>query len=275
MPKGCSLQKATDSMIFNTGEGGSGRHDLAPVCKFTAAPQPAPTTPAPGPPSEYQKLDYGEDACPEGLGIDSESKCSEAIAALGITNGGAPWTGSRTTMPRGCSLQKATDSMIFNTGEGGSGRHDLAPVCKFTRTPEPTAAEPTTSQPTTAPAPQPPTDGSPKYQRFPYYWPHCPDGFDITTQEECSEAIAYLGVTNGGTPWTGSSAGLPRFCSLQKNTDSTIFNQGSTGKRRHDLAPVCHWTGEEAPPDFFRVSRENVTGWRGEEHTITVKPEEW
>ena len=40
-------------------------------------------------------------------------------------------------------------------------------------------------------------DGTPKYQRFPYYWPHCPDGFDITSQEECSEAIAYLGVTVG------------------------------------------------------------------------------
>merc|ERR1712157_143572 len=107
--------------VFNTGEGGSGRHDLAPVCKSRVAP---------GPPSDYQKLDYGEDACPEGLEILSESECGEAIAALGITNGGTPWTGSRTTMPQGCSLQKDTDSKVFNTGEGGSGRHDLAPVCK-------------------------------------------------------------------------------------------------------------------------------------------------
>merc|ERR1712157_98774 len=119
-------------------------------------------------------------------------------------------------------------------------------------------------------------DDTPKYQRFPYYWPSCPDGFDITTQEECNEAIAYLGVTNGGTPWTGSRSTMPRFCSLQKDTDSTIFNTDPTGdQRRHDLAPVCKWTGEEAPPDFFRVSRENVTEWRGVEHTITVKPEEW
>jgi len=119
-------------------------------------------------------------------------------------------------------------------------------------------------------------DSTPKYQRFPYYWPHCPDGFDITTQEECSDAIAYLGVTNGGTPWTGSRTTMPRFCSLQKNTDSTIFNTDPTGdQRRWDLAPVCKWTGEEAPPDFFRVSREDVTEWRGVEHTLTVKPEEW
>jgi len=69
---------------------------------------------------------------------------------------------------------------------------------------------------------------------------------------------------------------MPRFCSLQKNTDSTIFNTDSTGdQRRHDLAPVCKWTGEKAPPDFFRVSREKVTEWCGAEHTITVKPEEW
>jgi len=115
----------------------------------------------------------------------------------------------------------------------------------------------------------------PEYQRFPYYWPNCPDGFDITTQEECSKAIASLGVTSVDS-WTGSRTTMPRFCSLQKNTDSTIFNTDPTGdQRRWDLAPVCKWTGKEAPPDFFRVSRENVTEWRGVEHTITVKPEEW
>ena len=73
-------------------------------------------TPIPGQPSDYQKLDYyGEDACPEGLEMESESECSEAIAALGIADGGTPWTESCTTMPRGCSLQKATDS-IFQHG---------------------------------------------------------------------------------------------------------------------------------------------------------------
>jgi len=117
---------------------------------------------------------------------------------------------------------------------------------------------------------------TPKYQRFPYYWTNCPDGFDITTEEECSEAIEYLGVTNGGTPWTGSRTTMPRFCMLQKNTDATIFNTDPTGEgRRWDLAPVCKWTGEEAPPDFFRTSREEVTEWRGVENTMTVKPEEW
>eukprot|EP00588_Corethron_pennatum_P003003 CAMPEP_0194298052 /NCGR_PEP_ID=MMETSP0169-20130528/59949_1 /TAXON_ID=218684 /ORGANISM="Corethron pennatum, Strain L29A3" /LENGTH=443 /DNA_ID=CAMNT_0039047993 /DNA_START=189 /DNA_END=1517 /DNA_ORIENTATION=- len=118
-------------------------------------------------------------------------------------------------------------------------------------------------------------DGTPKYQRFPYYWPDCRDGFVIKTQEECSEAIATLGIKNGGKPWTGSSTTMPSGCSLQKNTDSAVFNTGPTGQRRHDLAPVCKWTGKEAPPDWFRVSRENVKEERGVERTITVKPEEW
>merc|ERR1719512_667256 len=118
-----------------------------------------PTSPTPGPPSDYQKLDYGEDACPEGLEIESESECSEAIVALGITNGGTPWTGSRTTMPKGCSLQINTDSRVFNTGEGGSGRHDLAPVCKVS---------------------------SPNYQKLDYGEDACPEGLEIESESECS-----------------------------------------------------------------------------------------
>merc|ERR1712176_13132 len=111
----------------------------------------------PEPPSEYQRLNYGDVACPAGLEILDESECGEAIAALGITNGGTPWTGSRTTMPQGCSLQKDTDSKIFNTGEGGSGRHDLAPVCK------------------SGGAPEPPSD----YQRLDYGDVACPEGLEI------------------------------------------------------------------------------------------------
>merc|ERR1712157_538786 len=207
-------------MVFNTGEGGSGRHDLAPVCKFRGTSEPVPT---PGPLSDYQKLDYGEAACPEGLEIESESECSEAIAALGITNGGVPWTGSRTTMPKGCSLQKATDSMVFNTGEGGSGRHDLAPVCKFTGTSEP------------VPTPGPPSD----YQKLDYGEAACLEGLEINSESECSLAIAALGITDGGDPWTGSRTTMPKGCSLQEATDSMVFNTGEGGSGRHDLAPVC------------------------------------
>merc|ERR1712050_656231 len=99
-------------------------------------PRPTPQAPTDGTP-KYQKLDFGADACPAGLEIESESECSEAIVSLGVTEGGSPWTGSRTTMPKYCSLQKATNTMVFNKGSGGSGRHDLAPICRLTGTATP------------------------------------------------------------------------------------------------------------------------------------------
>merc|ERR1712232_845270 len=68
--------------------------------------------------------------------------------------GGDPWTGSRTTMPKFCSLQKATDTMVFNTGPGGSGRHDLAPICRLKGTA-------TLPEPTPAPTPPLPTNQTP------------------------------------------------------------------------------------------------------------------
>merc|ERR1712176_66234 len=181
----------------------------------TANPTLNPTIkpPTPGPPSDYQRLDYGEAACPEGLEIQSESECSQAIAALGITDGGDPWTGSRATMPKGCSLQKATDSMVFNTGEGGSGRHDLAPVCKFTGTSEP------------VPTPGPLFD----YQKLDYGEAACLEGLEINSESECSLAIAALGITDGGDPWTGSRTTMPKGCSLQKATHSMVFNTGEGG----------------------------------------------
>merc|ERR1712038_404137 len=171
----------------------------SPMTPPPTTPRPEPTTPTPGPPSDYQKLDYGEDACPEGLEIESESECSEAIAALGITDGGTPWTGSLTTMPKGCSLQKETNTMVFNTGEGGSGRHDLAPVCNL------------------------------KYQKLDYGEDACPEGLEIESESECSEAIAALGITDGGTPWTGSLTTMPKGCSLQKETNTMVFNTGEGG----------------------------------------------
>merc|ERR1712157_696125 len=172
---------------------------LAPTTLAPTIATPEPTTPTSGPPFNYQQLEYGDVGCPEGLGIESESECDEAIAALGITDGDAPWTGSRTTMPKGCSLQKETDSTIFNTGEGGEGRHDLAPVRKSRGTPEP------------------PSD----YQKLNYGENACPEGLEIESESECNEAIAALGITNGGTPWTGSRTTMPKGCSLQKETDST------------------------------------------------------
>merc|ERR1712039_208222 len=163
----------------------------------------------------YQKLDFGADACPAGLGIESEGECSAAIASLGVTGGGDPWTGSRTTMPKGCSLQKTTDSMVFNTGAGGSGRHDLAPICKA-------RGSATTPEPTPVPMPSTPT-----YQKFDFAADACPAGLEIESEGECREAIESLGVTDGGSSWTGSRTTMPKGCSLQKTTDSMVFNTGA------------------------------------------------
>jgi len=196
-------------------------HPTTPLPTTPSPTAPAPTTPKPtptptlGPPSDYQKLDYGEDACPEGLEIVSESKCSDAIAALGITNGGTPWTGSRTTMPKGCNLQKVTNAMVFNTGEGGLGRHDLAPIC----------------------------NANANYQKLDFGEDACPEGLEIESESECSEAIAALGITNGGAPWKGSRTTMPKGCTLQKITNTMVFNTGEGGSGRHDLAPVCKFTG--------------------------------
>jgi len=173
---------------------------------------PATPEPTPAPPT-YQKLDFGADACPAGLEIESEGECSEAIASLGVTGGGDPWTGSRTTMPKGCTLQKATNSMVFNTGPSGSGRHDLAPICRS------------------------------GYQKLDFGADACPAGLEIESEGECSEAIASLGVTDGGDPWTGSRTTMPKGCNLQKATDSMVFNMGAGGSGRHDLAPICRSSG--------------------------------
>jgi len=191
-------------------------------------PQPTPPTDTT---HKYQKLEFGADACPAGLEIESESECKEAIASLGVTGGGSPWKGERTTMPQFCSLQKKTDTMVFNKGLGGFGRHDLAPICRLPGTaapPDPTPA---------------PTTGTPKYQKLEFGADACPAGLEIESESECKEAIASLGVTGGGSPWKGERTTMPQFCSLQKDTDTMVFNRGLGGSGRHDLAPICMTIG--------------------------------
>merc|ERR1719510_470943 len=100
--------------------------------------------------------------------------------------------------------------MIWNAVPAGQGRHDLAPVCKTTSTP--------TASTTTAPP-----GGTPQYQILNYRWPGCPAGFEITTQAECSEAFASLGVT-GFETWTDTKTTMPRFCSIQKDSNTLIWN---------------------------------------------------
>ena len=113
-------------MIWNEGAGGKGRNDLAPVCKWMGAPQ-------------YQRLNYWDPGCPAEFEITTEEECRRAITSTGAKDFNA-LTFSKTTMPRGCSVQKNSNTMIFNEGTGGSGRNDLAPVCKWTGTPTPDPA---------------------------------------------------------------------------------------------------------------------------------------
>ena len=133
--------------------------------------------------------------------------------------------------------------------------------------PSPPLPSPTPSS-TPAPTPAPTPDAPPQYQKLNYRKPSCPAEFEITSQEECSRAITSLGVTAFDT-WTGSRAGMPRFCALQKDTNEMIWNEVAEGIGRHDLAPVCKYTGTPTPPEPTPApvpdSRDNVT----------VTPEEW
>ena len=113
-------------MIWNEGAGGKGRNDLAPVCKWMGAPQ-------------YQRLNYWDTGCPAEFEITTQEECRRAITSTGAKDFDA-LTFSKTTMPRGCSVQKNSNTMIFNEGAGGRGRNDLAPVCKWTGTPTPDPA---------------------------------------------------------------------------------------------------------------------------------------
>jgi len=141
-----------------------------------------------------------------------------------------------------------------------------APAPMPVPTPPPTPAS--TPPPTPAPTPPTPTPGSPEYQKLNFRTNGCPAGFEITSQQECRDAITSLGVTVGNV-WLDNNINMPRFCSLQKNTNTMIWNDASTGTFRHDLAPVCKWTGTPTPPEPTPVP---VPDSRD---TTTVAPKEW
>ena len=143
-----------------------------------------------------------------------------------------------------------------------------APAPPPTPAPIPVPTPTPTQSPTFPPAPPASTPADPQYQKLNYRLPSCPAAFEITSQGECSQAITSLGVT-AFSIWTGSREGMPRFCSLQKDTDTMIWNDVDVGTGRHDLAPVCKYTGvptlPEPAPAPVPASRD----------TTTVAPEEW
>ena len=135
---------------------------------------------------------------------------------------------------------------------------------------------PPPSPPATTPA-APPV-ATPEYQKLNRLDPGCPEEFEITTLEACRLAITSL-VGTAFDQWppyfSPGREGQPRGCSLSnwgmggKKGQTLVWNEVAVGRGRHDLAPVCKWTGTPTPPAPAPApvpdDRDNVT----------VTPEEW
>jgi len=77
----------------------------------------------------------------------------------------------------------------------------------------------------------------------------CPTNYEILTLEECQITAEILGVfIDESKGWKGKTNGVPRGCSVQRNTDcasyitddgSLHFNTDPIGGSRCDLAPIC------------------------------------
>lgn len=83
--------------------------------------------------AQYQRLAFGAEGCPPGLEITIVQECELAIMGLGI--GANPkWVASYPGLPRYCSVREKPagdgERMHFNSADTGTGRSDLAPICK-------------------------------------------------------------------------------------------------------------------------------------------------
>eukprot|EP00928_Gymnodinium_smaydae_P034149 TRINITY_DN24277_c0_g2_i3.p1 TRINITY_DN24277_c0_g2~~TRINITY_DN24277_c0_g2_i3.p1 ORF type:complete len:1070 (-),score=169.34 TRINITY_DN24277_c0_g2_i3:231-3440(-) len=70
----------------------------------------------------------------------------------------------------------------------------------------------------------------------------CADGEQITSVEQCREALESLGLPLG-QEWIGAAADVPSFCSVREfvagGGEHLHWNHAPTGGARRDLAPVC------------------------------------
>jgi len=80
---------------------------------------------------QFVRLNYGVDRCDSGLEITSREECQMAVELLSLGSL-QPWVSSSSNAPPGCAVRESGDSprWHFNTGAMGTGRPDLAPICK-------------------------------------------------------------------------------------------------------------------------------------------------
>ena len=65
--------------------------------------------------------------------IRDQSECTKALKALGYPSTGTYWTGFYSGIPKGCSIRDNTPHFEKSTTGIGTGRDDLTPICKGSR----------------------------------------------------------------------------------------------------------------------------------------------
>merc|ERR1711874_582067 len=99
-----------------------------------------------------------------------------------------------------------------------------------------------TPKPTSSPTATP-TQARP-IAKLPYGTASCIAGADITSQTECEQAIATLGITDlNNTMWVGTHGGIPKWCSVREpgyDRRGHFGGNNSGGVGRNDLAPICY-----------------------------------
>ena len=81
---------------------------------------------------EYEETNPGDVCRVDDLVIRSEKECRIALQKLGYQVSEDFWTGTMTSIPSGCSINKKM-ALHFNSNHGtGTGREDLTAICRRT-----------------------------------------------------------------------------------------------------------------------------------------------
>eukprot|EP00928_Gymnodinium_smaydae_P070316 TRINITY_DN54178_c0_g1_i1.p1 TRINITY_DN54178_c0_g1~~TRINITY_DN54178_c0_g1_i1.p1 ORF type:complete len:549 (+),score=97.77 TRINITY_DN54178_c0_g1_i1:61-1647(+) len=246
IPSFCSVREAVkgggEHMHFNAAVGGRGHVDLAPVCRGTADTPKVRAVASDLPKKDvmspnFERLPYGASGCPDATEIKNPEECATALMELGLPVEPVAVL-SMESLPRGCSVREAAagsgEHLHFNAAQLGRGRVDLAPVCRRVGdgVGQPHSLEGRPSEEAHVAG----------YERLPYGRNGCDAGMEVSTPEECAQALAELGLPVQPAA-VFAKDGLPRFCSVREavtaDGEHMHFNTGGTGGARQDLAPVC------------------------------------